>query len=41
MAGAAVAVCKTLQTFGLQPKIKWANDVFVDNKKIKTVDSEF
>ena len=34
MAGAAVAVCKTLQTFGLQPKIKWANDVFVDNKKI-------
>ncbi len=34
MAGAAVAVCKTLEAFGLKPKIKWANDIFVNDKKI-------
>lgn len=34
MAGAAVAVCKTLEYFGLKPTIKWANDVFVNDKKI-------
>lgn len=34
MARAAVAVCKTLEDFSLSPKIKWANDVFVENKKI-------
>ncbi len=34
MAGAAVAVCETLSVFGLSPKIKWANDVFVGRKKI-------
>ncbi len=32
--GAAVAVCRTLQSYGLSPKIKWANDIFVDGKKI-------
>ena len=34
MARTAVAVCKTLEDFSLSPKIKWANDVFVSNKKI-------
>ena len=34
MARTAVAVCKTLEDFDLKPKIKWANDVFVANKKI-------
>ena len=33
MAGAAVAVCKTLEAYGLAPVIKWANDVFVKDKK--------
>ena len=34
MAGAAVAVCKTLEEYGLFPTIKWANDVFVQERKI-------
>lgn len=34
MASAAVAVCKTLESFGIKPKIKWANDIFVNDKKI-------
>lgn len=34
MASTAVAVAKTLETFGLKPVIKWANDIFVDGKKI-------
>lgn len=34
MARTAVAVCKTLETCSLAPVIKWANDVFVGNKKI-------
>lgn len=34
MARTAVAVCKTLETFGLNPVIKWANDVFVNGRKI-------
>lgn len=34
MAGAAVAVCRTLTAYGLSPKIKWPNDVFVADKKI-------
>jgi len=34
MAGAAVAVCKTLEDLGLAPKIKWPNDVYVEDKKI-------
>lgn len=34
MAGAAVAVCRTLKFFGLHAEIKWANDVFVNGKKI-------
>lgn len=34
MASAAVAVVKTLKSFGLSPVIKWSNDIFVDGKKI-------
>ena len=34
MARAAVAVCKTLEKFSLKPTIKWANDVYVSNRKI-------
>ena len=34
MASTAVAVAKTLEAFGLKPVIKWANDIFVDGKKI-------
>ena len=34
MARSAVAVCKTLESYGLEPKIKWANDVLVGGKKI-------
>lgn len=34
MAGAAVAVCKTLQKFGLSPVIKWPNDIHAAGKKI-------
>ena len=34
MANAATAVCETLRFYGLNPVIKWANDVFVGNQKI-------
>lgn len=34
MARAAVSVCKTLERFGVKPLIKWANDVYVNDKKI-------
>ena len=34
MASAAVAVCRTLEKYGLVPVIKWANDVYVSDKKI-------
>ncbi len=34
MANAAVAVCKTVESFGATPEIKWANDVFVSGRKI-------
>lgn len=30
----AVAVCKTLEEYGLSPKIKWANDVLLGGKKV-------
>lgn len=30
----AVAVCNTLENYGLSPKIKWVNDLFLNNKKI-------
>lgn len=34
MVNACVAVCKTVQHFGLNPVIRWANDVLVGGKKI-------
>lgn len=34
MINACVAVCKTLKSLGLKPRVKWANDVLVGNKKI-------
>lgn len=30
---AAVAVCEALETLGVQPKIKWVNDIFIDEHK--------
>lgn len=34
MAHAAVSVCRTVESFGAKPEIKWANDVFVSGRKI-------
>ncbi len=34
MAGTCAAVCRTLEAGGLQAKIKWPNDVFVNGRKI-------
>lgn len=34
MINACVAVCKTVESFGLKPVIRWANDVLVGGKKI-------
>ncbi len=34
MIDSCTAVCKTLQSFGLEPVIRWANDVLVNGKKI-------
>ena len=34
MVNACVAVCKTVEQFGLKPIIRWANDVLVNGRKI-------
>ena len=34
MVNACVAVCKALEKFGVKPRIRWANDVLVGDKKI-------
>ena len=34
MAKSATAVCRTLEDYGFSPKIKWPNDVYVEDKKI-------
>lgn len=34
MANASVAVCRTLENYGLTAEIKWPNDVYVQGKKI-------
>lgn len=34
MQSAATAVCETVAAFGVQPKIKWPNDIYVNGKKI-------
>lgn len=31
---AAVCVCKTLKKYNINPKIKWVNDIFLNDKKI-------
>lgn len=33
MASASVAVCKTVERFGLSAGIKWPNDVYVQGKR--------
>ncbi len=34
MIGGAVAVCETAKAYGLEPKIKWPNDILVGGKKL-------
>lgn len=34
MINASVAVCKTVEAFGLTPCVKWANDVLIGGKKV-------
>ncbi len=34
MRNAAVAVCRTLKKYGVQPQIKWPNDILVNGKKL-------
>lgn len=34
MVNSCVAVCKTLENFGVCPQIRWANDVLADGRKI-------
>ncbi len=34
MARSAVAVCKTVERYGVKPLIKWPNDIYVNDKKI-------
>ncbi|MCM1546334.1 MAG: biotin--[acetyl-CoA-carboxylase] ligase [Clostridiales bacterium] len=34
MINACVAVCKTVESFGVKPTVKWANDVLVNGRKI-------
>lgn len=34
MANAATAVCRTLSAYGIEPCIKWPNDIHVNGKKI-------
>ncbi|HWQ92592.1 MAG TPA: biotin--[acetyl-CoA-carboxylase] ligase [Clostridia bacterium] len=36
----AVAACKTVETFGIQPAIKWPNDVLVDGRKLAGILAE-
>ena len=37
---AAVAVCKTIECYGVQPTIKWPNDVLVGGKKVSGILTE-
>ena len=36
----SVVICKTLENYGLNPEIKWPNDVLVNGKKISGILSE-
>ena len=40
MSRAAVAVCKMIEEYGLQPQIKWANDVLLGGKKVSGILTE-
>jgi BirA family transcriptional regulator, biotin operon repressor / biotin---[acetyl-CoA-carboxylase] ligase len=33
----AVSICQALSTFGVNAKIKWPNDIYVENKKVSGV----
>ncbi len=37
----AIAVAETLVSFGIEPQIKWPNDILVDNKKIAGILIEY
>ncbi len=37
----AVSVCKVLETHGIFPKIKWVNDLFLNDKKVCGILTEF
>lgn len=37
----AIAVAETLASFGIEPQIKWPNDILVDNKKIAGILIEY
>lgn len=36
----SVSLCKVLETYGLEPQIKWPNDVLINGKKIAGILSE-
>lgn len=37
MTHAAVSVCRTAEEFGISPKIKWPNDIFVGTRKLSGI----
>lgn len=43
MQHAAVSVCRTVESYGVEPRIKWSNDVLVNGKKIAgiLIENEF
>ena len=36
----SVVLCKTLEKYGIEPKIKWPNDIIINNKKISGILTE-
>jgi BirA family biotin operon repressor/biotin-[acetyl-CoA-carboxylase] ligase len=41
LAGATIGLCKGINSMGLQPQIKWPNDIIINKKKIAGVLGEF
>lgn len=37
---AAVSACEAIEKFGIEPKIKWINDIFIDGKKVSGILTE-
>lgn len=37
---AAVAACEAIEKFGIDPKIKWINDIFINGKKVSGILTE-